>query len=330
MWQRARKVIPARRCALLARLYNQPDGERNFGIWTDAPKQPPRPLAEAAPAILAQDERRDTALWPALFAAWPTWHWGMQPTGDCTRWMQQHLLDVLMAVLWKAAKIRQPDALVAGESIYGFAKCELVNSFRYHGSGATGYAVAEACRKYGALYRKKYANDAGKECNLERETNLAITWGDQGGGVPDWLEPFAAEHKAKDRASIKSATEMGLLIQAGYPCQYCGYTYWGHTRNSEGIATRFGSGWHAITATGVRWKANGEPLAFWIANTGHGDHCDGPIGPMAMPAIYAECGSWVPVSKIEPVIAAGDCFVTTFVDGWPVLQFETYKTETYL
>ena len=44
------------------------------------------------------------------------------------------------------------------------------------------------------------------------------------------------------------------------PCQYCGYTSWGTLRGNDGIATRFSSGWHAITATGVRWDANGEPI----------------------------------------------------------------------
>jgi len=326
MWRRARRMM---RCDWLEGVYSQPETVRNFGIWTEAPRRSANDLPQTAPHILDQDERRDTALWPALFAAWPSWHWGIQPTGDCTRWMQQHLLDVLLANLWAAGKARKPDALVAGESIYGFAKCELANSYRYHGAGSTGYDVAEACVKYGSLYRLDYRQN-GQACDLRQETELSKTWGDRGRGVPDWLEPIAAQHKAKDRVKINSPTEMGLLIQAGYPCQYCGYTSWGTSRNQDGIATRFSSGWHAIAATGVRWNSNGEPLAFWIANTGHGDHCNGPSGPLAMPEVYAECGSWVPVAKIAPVIEAGDCFTTTFVDGWPILQLPDWATKEFL
>jgi len=329
MWRRARRILPIRGFDWLEQVYNQPDAARNFGIWTEAPQRPAQLLTQAAPHILDQGERRDTVLWPALFAAWPSWHWGLQPTGDCTRWMQQHLLDVLLANLWAAGKIRKPDALVAGESIYGFAKCELANSYGYHGAGSTGYDVAEACVKFGALYRQRYQQD-GHACDLREETEYSVTWGDRGKGVPDWLEPFAAQHKAKDRVKIGSPTEMGLLVQAGYPCQYCGYTYWGTSRGQDGIAKRFSNGWHAITATGVRWNNKGEPLAFWIANTGHGDHCDGPVGPLAVPDVYAECGSWVPVAKVAPVIEAGDCHTTTFVDGWPILQLPDWATKEYL
>jgi hypothetical protein len=322
-------MFPSRRLTWLEDRYDQSGSARNFGIWTDAPRPAARPIAAIAPHLLAQEERRDTALWPALFAAWPNWHWGIQPTGDCTRWMEQHLLDVLLANAWAAGTCRKPDALVAGESIYGFAKCELENNYGYHGAGATGEAVAEACVKFGSLYRLTYAKD-GQTCDLREESSLAIEWGDRGRGVPDWLEPFAAEHRAKDRVAINSTVEMGLLVQAGYPCQYCGYTSWGTTRDSDGIAQRFSSGWHAITATGVRWNSNGNPLAFWIANTGHGDHCDGPVGPFAVPAAYAECGSWVPTEKIAPVIRAGDCFATTLVEGWPILRLPDFATKEFL
>jgi hypothetical protein len=326
MWRRASKIYHSADLAPLDDFYSQPEQTRNFGVWAEAPRQPLRPLAQAAPQILAQDERKDTVLWPALFAAWPSWHWGMQPTGDCTRWMQQHLLDVLLANLWVAGKIRKPDALVAGESIYGFAKCELVNSYQYHGAGATGNAVAKACVQYGSLYRLPYNRD-GKSCDLTKETRLSVDWGDRGKGVPDWLEPLAAERKALDQRSIQSVEELGLLIQAGYPCQYCGYTSWGTQRDSDGIATRFQSGWHAIAATGVRWNKDGSVLAIWIANTGHGDHVEGPVGPYTMPDVYAECGSWVPASKIARVIQAGDCYTTTNVEGWPVLDLPNYGTE---
>ena len=138
MWRRAKRQFSARRMGWIERAYRQTGAARNFGIWTDAPSREAARLAQAAPHILAQEERRDTVLWPALFAAWPSWHWGIQPTGDCTRWMQQHLLDVLLANLWAAGTIRKPDALVAGESIYGFAKCELANAYGYHGAGSTG------------------------------------------------------------------------------------------------------------------------------------------------------------------------------------------------
>jgi hypothetical protein len=69
------------------------------------------------------------------------------------------------------------------------------------------------CVKYGSLYRLDYQGD-GQSCDLREETELSVDWGDRGQGVPDWLEPYAAQHKVKDRIAIGSATKMGLLIQA--------------------------------------------------------------------------------------------------------------------
>lgn len=327
MWTRARHLFGRESVSYLEQMDAQ--DAPNYGIWLEAPKSTTRPLAQAAPHILAQDKRRDTALWPALFKIFPSWHWGMQPTGDCTRWMQQHLLDCLMSVQAVAGKQRAPEAQVAGESIYALAKCELANSFRYHGAGCTGEAVAKAVVQYGSLYRKLYSQTSN-QCDLRKETNLSVSWGNEGKGLPNWLEPLAAEHKAADAALLHSVEEMGLLIQAGYACQWCGMTSWGRKRDADGIAVQFDHGAHAITATGVRWNQDGTVLAIWIANTGHGDHVTGPVGPIPVPEVYAECGSWVPASKIKPVVDAGDCHVTTAVAGWPILDLPSWGTEKFL
>jgi len=300
---------------------------RNFGYAHEArrlgPAQPA--LAEAAPRLLGQ-EPRDFALWPYLFAVFGKWTWGWQPTGDCTRWMQQHLFDTLLCTLYAAGKVRRPSAQVAGESLYGLAKCELVNSYRYHGAGATGWALAEAAAKFGMLYRERY-EDGRWVCDLSEETGLSVAWGDRGNGLPDWLEPIAARHKASAKARVRTPEEAGLCIQSGRPVQFCGYTYWGVSRDSDGVARSLDAGWHAMTATGVRWVAKSSPPrveSLWICNSGHGPHCEGPVGPIAMPESYAACGSWVPRKYLADVYEAGDCFVQDFVGGWEPLELPDY------
>lgn len=285
-----------------------------------------RRIAFEAPHI-ANQERKDVALWPYLFRYFPDWAHGLQPTGDCTSWMQRHLLDVLHSTLAAAGKIAPPKWQVFGPSIYGFAKCELENSYRYHGAGATGFAVAEACRKFGWLYAKNYESGGNK---FTPDNGLSVQWGDRGGGVPNWLEPFAAEQKAPDRVSVETPEQAGELIQAGYPVQYCGYTYWGITRGDDGVATRVDSGWHAMTATGVRWNSDGDVEALWIANTGHGKHCAGPVGPLEMPAMYSQCGSWVPRKLLTKVFAAGDCYAHSFIEGWPILDLPDWGSAEWL
>ena len=286
-------------------------GDANFGIAIGlASTLPARPLSEVAPHILAQ-ERKDTALWPYLFRLWPDWKWGRQPTGDCTRWMKQHELDVLYACLHAAGKIDAPDALVAGEAIYALGKCELVDSYRYHGAGATGWAVGKAVKELGHLWRKRYEVD-GKSWDLSSETKYSIEWGDRGRGLPDPLEPLAAENRAEDLVEAKTPEEAGLLVQAGYPVDYCGYTYWGVARGADGIGSRFDAGWHAMTATGVLWDGD-QVRALWIGNTGHGRHNSGETGPIPVPDVYAECGGWVPRRLLAPVYAAGDCYAHTLI-----------------
>ncbi len=300
-----------------------PDAEPNFGYAYTAPRSPlaARPIAEIAPHILDQ-EPRDTVLWPYLFQVFPDWTWGEQPTGDCTRWMKQHELDVLYACLHAAGSIEAPEAQVAGEGSYALAKCELVDSYRYHGAGSTGWALAKATRDFGHLWRKRYVVD-GDEYDLTHETDYSIPWGDRGKGLPDGLEPLAAENRSGDLLEVASPEEAGKLIQAGYSCDYCGYTYWARERGEDGIGTRFSSGWHAITATGVRWDDDGQVLALWIANTGHGNHCSGPVGPFAVPDVYAQCGGWVPRKLLEPVYSAGDCYAHTVI-GTPIQKLPAW------
>jgi hypothetical protein len=303
----------------------------NFGYAGELAQYQPevRSLGAIAPH-LADQKPKDAGLWPALFELFPDWHWGVQPTGDCTRWMQQHLLDVLMAGLWKNGLIAKPEAQVAGESIYATAKCELVNSYRYHGAGCTGAAVANASVKYGHLYRRKYSVD-GKIYDLTRDSTAkydngySVLWGDRGRGLPDELEPYAAQHKVRDRIDPESPEEAGKLIQAGYPVQFCGMSApWARVRGDDGLGVRFSSAAHAMCATGVRWAPDGTVLALWIANTGHFNHCTGPVGPIPVPAIYAECGGWVPRKLLVSTFSDGDCKAHSFVEGWPLLDVGDY------
>ncbi len=295
-----------------------PDGDANFGYAIGLQSTlPSRPLGEAAPHILDQTPK-DTALWPYLFKLFPDWRWGTQPTGDCTRWMKQHELDGLYACLVAAGAIEPPPAQVAGEATYALAKCELVDSYKYHGAGATGWAVGKATRDWGHLWRRAYDG-----YDLSEETDLSILWGDRGKGLPDALEPFAAENRSSDLVEVATPEEAGKLIQAGYPVDYCGYTYWARNRDAAGIGTKFSSGWHAMTATGVLWDGD-QVLALWICNSGHGKNCSGPVGPFPVPDVYAECGGWVPRKLLAPVYAAGDCYAHTEV-GTPILPLPAWE-----
>lgn len=322
-WNRARKIARRGQLDYLEAMYRE--SVPNYGYRIGGPKRAgSRRFCEVlAPHILAQ-EPADTCLWPALFKAWPNWHWGMQSTGNCTAWMQGHILDTLLALFWVAGKKELPEARVSKDSIYALAKCELSNDYGWHGAGSNGIDVASASQKLGFLLMKTY-QVGGKTYDLTEEDAYAKAWGDAGQGLPDALEPIAKEHTAGDRIDVLDTETAGKLIQSGYPVQYCGYSYWPHQRDDNGIGIgRYSSGWHAMSLTGVRWGEDGRPAYFWNANTGHGDHVDGPVGPYPVPDRYAECGAWIPADKyVAPVLRAGDCYAHSAINGWPILNLET-------
>lgn len=287
-----------------------------------------RPLDEIAPTIL-DVQIEDTALWHALFHLYPGWHWGHQGTGDCTSWGKKHGIDVLQSVLYLAGKIRLPEALSSQESIYGFAKCEVYDRYRRTGAGSTSWAVSEAARKYGWLLRKRYS-DGRNEIDLrEYSGRRAIDWGNNGGGVPDWLEPFAALQRATDRIEVANAMEAAKLITAGYPVDYAGNCPWPRQRDADGMAIRYSRGAHMMCLTGLRVR-NGEPYAFWVANTGHGAHVTGPVGPLPVPEVYAQCGGWIQAEIVDRTLRNGRCCAHTMIDGFPVLDWQNWRTAEYL
>jgi hypothetical protein len=315
----------------LRQQYARQNADRNFGYAHDSPgrDRPRKQAAAVVSQIVAADRHQDTALWPALFRVWPAWAHGLQGTGDCVSWGTAHLGDILLAILYLLAKVRRPDGLISSESIYGFGKSELFDNYGWHGAGMNGSDALAAWRRFGTLYRRLYEAGSQKYDLSQYSGARAVAWGEQPRqthGVPDELEPFAAEHKCVDEVAVTDAATAGALIQAGYPCQYCGGVYWGVERDSNGIARRFASGSHCMTITGVRYDGGSTPKYWWVANTGHGNHCSGPIGPTPMPPIYAECGSWVPNNRVEPILRQGDCFATSFVDGWPVLDLKDFGT----
>ena len=318
-WQRAERRARRGELDWLRKEYAAPSAQRNFGVAIRARPIPRRDAREICSHLLAAARGKNTVLWSALFKVWPDWHWGFQGTGDCVGWGTAHMGDLNLAIAYLAGKIRKPDALICQESIYGFGKSELFNSYGYHGAGMSGVDATEAWKKYGTLYRLKYPGHDLTEYSGSR----SVAWGERPRathGVLDELEPAAAEHKAIAEVGVTDAASGAALLEAGYAWQYCGYTYWPTRRTRDGMGASFTSGWHCMTCVGVIYGEDGRPAYWRIANTGHGDHCDGPAEPGDVPQVYQECGGWVPTRLVEPVLRAGDCRCVSVVDGWQNLN----------
>lgn len=263
-------------------------------------------------------KRENVCLWPDLFKFYPKWMYGLQGTGDCVSWALAHLLDVEMANAAAEGVIKLPPNLAASEAIYGFGKAELFNAYRWNGQGMMAIDAMRATRLFGVLYRQKYEKDDLREYLGKR----AIMWGEyprRTHGVPDYLERLALNHVTDEPMAIESLEDGALAIENGHPWIYCGDVRWGTRRGPDGYAIQFAYGSHAMTATAVRYE-EGKISAFWIANTGHGDHVSGPIGDFVIPECYAACGSWVPAKIVLEGILQGDCYALPTLANWELNQ----------
>lgn len=314
-----------------AAIRGEPDVAPNFGLDVQEEAEnplPPRSLHDAAPHLETL-ERRDTGLWAALFAIFPSWSWGRQLTGDCTRWGKQHGLDCGLATAAINKLIAPPTSLVAGEVLYGAAKSNLPQDFRRKRAGSTSWAISEAARRFGWVHRGQYQRPGTDEMiDLSQETRYSVTWGERPGtGVPDWLLQFASRWRAVDRVQVTDTLEAGLLIQAGYAVDYAGTrAAWPRTRGADGIGVSFSASPHMMCLTGVRWNRDGFPHSFWVANTGHGAHVTGPVGPIPVPEVYAACGGWVLARTVSPYLGNAHTMIT----GWPQLTLPDWGASQYL
>jgi hypothetical protein len=289
----------------------------NYGYVKTPTKYLPRFNALELPTeVLSNQKFQNTVLWPCLFAVWSCWKFGLQGTGDCVSWMHSHMADLSDAIRNLFNPRRSELLPTASEATYAFGKCELHNNYRFHAPGMMGLDAILACEKFGRLLRKRYESDDLTNYNGE----LAELWGEQPRkthGVPDYLEPEAAKHKMLNHLEVTDTNTAAAFVEAGYPVGYCGDSYWGIETDEFGHATRLSNGAHAMTITGVKY--NGKTAShFWVANTGHGDHVDYRVKNSCIPETYRNCGSWMPANRIQPVLAAGDCFVISADGLWNV------------
>jgi hypothetical protein len=298
----------------------------NFGYARTPTRYVPRCNALAFPTeIIANQKKKSTVLWPCLFAAWPNWLHGLQATGDCVSWAHSHMADITDAIR-NIGSTRITELLrTASEPTYAFGKCELQNSYHMHSAGMMGLDAILATEKFGRLFRKKYEKDDltnydGSRAELWAEDPRSTH------GVPDYLEPEAAQHKFTLHLEITDGNTAAAFIEAGYPVGYCGNTKWGLATDDLGYASEYSSGAHAMALTGVEYR-NGEAFAFWNANTGHGDHVEYNVPNSSVPKAYRECGCWLPRKIVADVLVKGDCFALSPHGEWNVHELPAACTD---
>lgn len=173
-------------------------------------------LAEAGPTLLASP--REVFLGDFLVRIDPGWRRLSQPIGSCVGWGWSLAAQMLAACDICVRNERESyGGRILEAATYGFSRVEARNlDHNYGGDGSYGAAAAKAVTKYGTIY-------AGRDYNgktfQSADAKLERGWGRD--GVPDFLEPFAAEHKVLEVTLIRNFSDVVKAVSNGYPVAIC-------------------------------------------------------------------------------------------------------------
>lgn len=267
-------------------------------------------LASAGPA-LALDTNKDVFLGSALLKCQPDWKRGAQQIGSCVGWGWSLAVDVLAAC---DVVCRGEPESYGGETIpaatYGFSRVEARgNKVNNGGDGSYGGAAAKAVTEFGTLH---YGQDYNGRVFTESTGKLETEWGRV--GVPDDLEPFAAEHKVASVTLCTTFEEAATAIQNAYPVAICaglGFRMGFENGAHAGYLTQSGAWAHCQMALAVKWKP--EP-ALYICNS-WGDCYSGPVDE-SLPKAFQRCGGWVRAETVTRMLSGEDSFALAGFDGF--------------
>lgn len=274
-------------------------------------------LAEAGPGLEAV--KHDVALSRVLLKCMPSWKRGSQPIGSCTGWGGGLACDVLQAC---DIHLRHEAEIWGGRCIegvlYGLSRVEARGQSRnLGGDGSTGFHIAKAMRDFGTLhYGQRYGDVTyAKQLSGQQETALGRD------GLPDDLEPYAAQHKVAEVTLVKSFDDVARALSNGYPCFLC---------SMRGFAMKFreytglGGGWlvpmgswpHCMMACDLRW----DRPAVLVPNS-WGDCYSGPVDER-LPSALQRTSGWVDADVIDEMCSGGDSYAVAGFNGftpspWP-------------
>jgi hypothetical protein len=202
--------------------------------------------------------------------------------------------------------------LLSEEAIYGFSRWEVHGNRRPQGlvgDGSVGAWAAKALTQKGILERKKYPS-----VDLTTYTEVrGREWGDR--GVPDELEPIAAQQTAIGCALVKTTDELRKAHAQGYAAFICSQVGFGETlpvtRDSDGFLPARGSWAHCMASIGYR---GGSRPGFLILNSWGPNWVKGPVGPYSD---IPDGSFWCDVPTMQRILDQGDSWAVSGVKGFP-------------
>lgn len=256
-----------------------------------------------------------TLLYPFLFAVLPSWTYGLQSRGDCMAWSACHAVDLLTAAdIVLKGQLEQFRALTNIEAQYGLMRVEVFGGKPdFGGDGASPTAAARSVTQFGTLHRLKYLADSFDLTAYDNSGGRSGQWGRY--GLPDALEPVAAEHKCGDAILVTSFDQAVELLQSGYPISNAAPDNpIPRKRDAQGFGVDIWRASHAMNYIGYRLDPRPGLLQ---SNTGHGNHVTGPKWPEDMPNTLAACSAWIDRDDVEHVLRQQWSFAYSDYAGFP-------------
>ena len=267
-----------------------------------------RPTLATAGPDLRLDETRDVFLGHALLALDPTWKRGSQAIGSCVGHAWAGACTVLQACDIVCRGERETyGGRVLEAGVYGFARVEAGNNGQPNrgGDGSYGGAAARGVTRFGTLC---CGQDYGGKVFTQSTGRLESDWGRY--GVPNELEPFAAQHKVAEAVLVKDFESAAAAIQNAYPVAVCSGQGFSMTMK-DGALSPMGNWSHAMLFMGVRWKP--EPALYCLNSWGD---CYSGTVDKTLPVAFARSGGWVSASTCSLMLRGEDSFALSGYSGF--------------
>jgi hypothetical protein len=243
-------------------------------------------MAEAGPHLTFA--QRDTIICDLLVKLDPNYRRLAQPIGSCVGWGWSLATQLLAVcdILVRGEREQYPGRILEAAT-YGFSRVEARNlDHNYGGDGSYGAAAARAVTKFGSLITGRDYN--GKSYK-SADANLERDWGRN--GVPNELEPFAAQHRVQEVTLVRNFGDVCKAICNGYPVAICSnvgfkLTFSKDTEGFGGWLTRSGSWSHCQMIGGVMFGR--RPCA--VVPNSWADCYTGPVDERLPPAFQKSAG----------------------------------------
>jgi len=260
----------------------------------------PRPTMDEAGAML-MSSAANVFLGDFLVRLDPAFKRGRQPIGSCVGWGWSLAVQILASCDICIRNEREGyGGRVLEAATYGFSRVEARGLDKnWSGDGSYGGAAAKAVTKYGTLYAgRDYAGHAYESADAKLERG----WGRD--GVPDGLEPFAAQHRVTEVTLVRGFADVVKAVTNGYPVALCSNRayHMTFTKDSEG-----NGGWlrhnpadrwpHCQMICGV---VQGSRHGAYVANS-WGNCYSGPVDTR-LPEAFQRSGGWIDADEIDRLI----------------------------